>query len=134
MSATVSPELRAARRHARIRWAGVPLLLTGLAVVGLCFAQWLQGGSGYIIFIGFMGMGMGLASFGANHEATLAFSLRVENAGVESLPEKMSRELQEERTRNGEAVDALVPFPRTSLVLPLVAIGVQTFVAWYVLY
>ena len=134
MSPTVSLQLKAVRRHSRIRWTGVPLLVTGLSVVGLCFAQWLQGGSGYIIFIGLMGMGMGLASFGANHEATLAFALQVKRAGREELPEKIDRELRDERERNMEGIDAIQPFPRTSLALPFVAICIQFFVAWYVLY
>ena len=133
MSVSISPDLKAVKRHARIRWSGVPLLLSGLTVVGLCVAQWLQQGSGYIIFIALMGMGMGLASFGANHEATMAFALRVKRVGQEALPEKIETELQEECDRNADALDAIQPFPRTSVVLPFVALGIQAFVAWYVI-
>ena len=83
-------------RHARLRWAGVPLLITGLAIIGLCCANWLQGGSGYLVFLGFFGTGLGLAAFGANHETTMALAMQVKAQGTEPLPEDLSKELVEE--------------------------------------
>ena len=68
--------LGAIERHARLRWIGAPLLVTGLSLIGLCVADWLQGGSGYTILLGTLGTGMGLASFGANHEAVIALAAR----------------------------------------------------------
>jgi hypothetical protein len=109
-------------------------LITGLSIVGLCVATWLmQGTGGYLVFLGFLGTGLGLAAFGANHEATIALALRVKEQGVEELPENLAKELVEELQRDKDSTKALQAFPKTAMALPLVAVAVQAATAWLAL-
>ena len=113
MSSETALSLSQLQRHARLRWAGPPLLVSGLALVGLCIASYLQGGSGYPFFIGLLGMGLGLGSFGANHETAMALALQYTNHDAETpLPENIAKELKEELDRDSEATQNLQPFPR----------------------
>ena len=120
-------------RHAKLRWVGAPLLVTGLGLIGLCVADWLQGGSGYSILLGTLGTGMGLAAFGANHEAVIALAARHAESEEAPLPESLSQELSEELARDRAGTMALQAFPRTAMALPVVAIGVQALTAWIIL-
>ena len=134
MAQNQSADLRGVARHARLRWAGAPLLITGLSVVGLCVATWLmQGSGGYLVFLGLFGTGLGLAAFGANHEATMALALQVKEKGEAELPENLAAELVQELQRDRDGTIALRAFPKTAMALPLVAVAIQATTAWLVL-
>ena len=134
MTSQTASSLSLCQRHARLRWVGPPLLLSGLTMVGLCIASFLQGGSGYPFFIGLLGMGLGLGSFGANHETAMALALEYTTNDSETpLPKGIADELKEELERDSDATQNLRPFPKTAMILPLIALGVQGLTAWIVL-
>lgn len=130
MSATpaATPEaVGRAQRHATVRWAGAPLLFTGAGLLVASVVALAGGGSGWNIALSLFGTGLGLASFGANHDAAIAYLVQ---APRKALPAKLQAELDEELQRDRAGTLALKPVPGVALALPLVAILVQGFVAW----
>jgi len=123
---------RNAAFHARLRWAGAPLLLSGVALLLWAVGNASHGGSGLTVMIGMLGCGMGLASFGANHDTALALALEVhdqqDSAGL--LSEALSAEVTEELQSDRAGTMALRPSPRIAMALPAVALLVQLFVFW----
>lgn len=121
-----------ARFHARLRWVGAPLLLSGVVLLCWGIASVMGGGSAAMVFVCLFGTGLGLASFGANHDTALALALRAREAsGAEPvLVEALSAELDEELEQDRGEVLGLRPSPRIAMVIPLVALVVQGFVLW----
>ncbi len=126
MSAT-SAALSSAKRHATLRWAGAPLLLSGIGLLLAAFAGLASGGSGWNLAMGFFGTGLGLASFGSNHDAAIAYLQQADRA---ALPKNLAEELDEELERDRAGTMALKPVPAVAMILPMVAVGVQGFLAW----
>lgn len=117
-----------ARRHALLRWTGVPLLLTGFSLVGLALYTWSQGGAGINVGLSLFGTGLGLASFGANNDAALALAMRASEAG-ESLSASLTAELAAELKRDRAAVMGLKVSSSFALVVPLLAVALQVWAA-----
>lgn len=117
-----------ARRHALLRWTGVPLLLTGFALVGTALYAWSQGGQGINVGLSLFGTGLGLASFGANNDAALALAMRASEAG-ESLSASLTAELAAELKRDRAAIMGLKISSGFALVVPLVAVALQVWAA-----
>ena len=65
---------------------------------------------------------------GANHDTAMALAFRVRMKGGDQLTDALREELGTELERDGDAVARLKAAPRIALVLPLVAIAVQTWV------
>ncbi len=113
-------------RHARLRWVGAPLLMTGVGLLGMGVYGSFFGGSLWTVALGAFGTGLALASFGANHDAAMAFAFQ----GRESdLPRALKDELAEELEGDRDAVLTLRPAPRVAMVIPWVAVAVQIWVA-----
>jgi len=131
-SASASADAKQARFHARLRWAGAPLLLTGVLLLGWGVVSVMGGQSVTVIFIGFFGCGLGLASFGANHDTAMALALSARDAQGEEpvLSDELARELKEELDTDRGEVLSLRPSPRIAMVIPLVALLVQGFLLW----
>ena len=126
-------DLRAARRHAGLRWAGAPLLITGLAGLVGAVVAYAEGGAGVNIGLALFGTGLGLASFGANHDTAMALALRVSEAvrGEESaLPPALAEELRQELVADRAAVLDLRASPRVAFALPIAALLVQGLLLW----
>ena len=85
------------------------------------------GGSGLTVAFSFFGTGLGLASFGANHDAAMAYLVQADG---EAMPKPLRAELDEELDRDRAGTLALRPVPVVATLLPLVAAGVQAFVAY----
>lgn len=117
-----------ARRHALLRWTGVPLLFTGFSLVGLALYAWSQGGAGINVGLSLFGTGLGLASFGANNDAALALAMRASEAG-DALPPSLSAELTLELKRDRAAIMALKISSGFALVVPLLAVALQVWAA-----
>ena len=116
---------KSAVRHARLRWVGAPLLLTGVALLGTAIYQSLLGGSVWTAALGAFGTGLGLASFGANHDAAIAYAFQ----GRESaLPRALKEELAEELDADRNNVLSLRPAPKVAMTIPWVAVAVQGWV------
>ncbi len=130
--ADTASTLSAARRHAAWRWTGAPLLVTGGLLLLGALVGVIQGGSGFTVMLGFFGCGLSLASFGANHEAAVAYALQVRQAGAD-LPERLAADVAEELARDRSAALALRPSPVIAMVLPLAAVAVQAGVVWRLL-
>ncbi len=114
-----------AGRHARLRWIGAPLLLSGLALAGWAVHAAIGGATWWNVGFGMLGAGLALASFGANHDTAMAFSFRARDAG---LSEKLCAELDEELERDRDEIVGLSPTPKTGLVIPVIAVCIQAWV------
>ena len=121
MSGTVSKAVR----HARLRWTGAPLLLSGVVLLGYAIFGSLTGGSGWNVAFSVFGTCLGLASFGANHDAAMAFAFSGRDDG---LPHALNEELQEELERDREGVIEISPAPKIGFFMPFIAVGVQVWV------
>ena len=129
----MTAQLRKAKRHLLWRWSGAPLLVTGGLLVCLAFWALIRGGPGLPVMLGLLGVGMALASFGANHDTAmaLAFELRQTSSELpeEGSAERLMVELDEELVRDRDSVLALQATPRIALTVPWMAIGVQSATA-----
>jgi len=124
---TPAQALASARRHAALRWTGAPLFFTGVGLFIYAVVSFAAGGSAFNIALGLFGTGMGLASFGANHDAAIAFALQADHA---ALPKGLASEVDEEVERDKAAALALRPVPKVAMVMPLVALSVQAFASY----
>lgn len=124
-------DIQVAVRHARLRWIGAPLLLTGLLLVLLTVLQMVSGGPGWMVMLGLFGLGTALASFGANHDTAMAHAVRVRLHA--NLPVPLRDEVNAELARDRNDVMGLRPSVMAGLVVPVVCICVQGFVAWRLL-
>ena len=124
-------DARVATFHARLRWIGAPLLFSGALLLFWAVTAALRGGSGWLIMLGMLGTGMGLASFGANHDTAMASALRAQEGGSgAALPEELAREVAEELQKDRAELLSLRPSPRIAAVLPLVALAAQGYLLW----
>lgn len=132
MGQTASQDAKQAGFHAKLRWVGAPLLLSGVVLLLWGVLSVLQGGPVWVIFLGMFGSGLGLASFGANHDTAMSLALRVRDAEGEEpfLSEALSDELSEELEHSRAEVLAMRPSPRIATMLPLVALMAQGLLVW----
>jgi hypothetical protein len=113
-------------RHARLRWLGAPLLITGVGLLFYALYSTFVGGSGLTAAMAAFGTGLALATFGANHDTAMAYCF---SAREQSLPRALKDELAEELDRDREGLVSTRPSPKIGLVMPFVAISVQLWVA-----
>jgi hypothetical protein len=113
-------------RHARLRWIGAPLLLTGSSTLVLAVYRAFVGGSGWTVGLAAFGTGLALATFGANHDTAMAYGFA---AREEALPRALKDEINEELERNRGGIVDTRPAPRIGHVIPVVAFTVQAL-AW----
>ncbi|MFT4976962.1 MAG: hypothetical protein ACI8S6_002867 [Myxococcota bacterium] len=132
MSRVASRAAQQAQFHARLRWAGAPLLFSGVLLLGWAVVTLLQGGHVGLVLLGMFGTGLGLASFGANHDTALALALTAREQGGEEagLTDTLTAELVEELEVDRAEVLSLRPSPRIAMVIPMVALTVQCIVLW----
>lgn len=123
----MTEDVARATRHARLRWVGAPLLLSGLSLIGYAVYGWLTGGSGWTVAAACFGTGLALASFGANHDTAMGYALLAQDGG---LPPSIKDELEAELLRDRPGVMKMRPAPIVGMVMPVVAVGVQLFVLW----
>jgi hypothetical protein len=117
----------AAVRHSRLRWLGAPLLLTGaVLLIGAVYGS-LTGGSLLTVGLAMFGCGLSLAAFGANHDTAMALAFAGREEG---LPESLAEELDEELERDREGIVHGRPTPTVGMVMPVVAVAVQVWVAY----
>jgi len=125
--------VRFAVRHARWRWSGAPLLVTGAVLFMWALGDLARGGTGSTVLLSVFGTGMALASFGANHDAAMAMAVRWRSEAVGpaavQLPDNLRDELAEELERDRAGTLSLRASPKVALVLPFVTIAVQAWVA-----
>ncbi|MCB9779031.1 MAG: hypothetical protein H6742_10740 [Alphaproteobacteria bacterium] len=123
-----------ARRHAALRWSGVPLLLTGFALLAFGIYSTVRGGPWTNIPLGLLSSGLGLSAFGANHDTALAYAQEAyEGPERSQLDDKLRGELEAELERDRDAMHDLRPSPKVALAMPFVAVLVQAFVSWRLL-
>ncbi len=117
--------------HARLRWVGAPLLLSGFVMLMWALSLAARGGSMLTVMLGLFGCGMSLASFGANHDTALALAIRSRSGSDGGqLSQKLAREVAGELEVDRSGTMALRASPRIAMVLPLVALLVQSLVFW----
>ncbi|NOY25261.1 MAG: hypothetical protein GXP62_05255 [Oligoflexia bacterium] len=129
--------LAMARRHAMLRWTGVPLVVIGAGLLVFSLIQAARGDALWTtIPHALLGLGLGLAAFGANHDTALALAWEIRSnssAGAETpggpLQDELDRELEADRT----AVMALRASPRVALLMPFIALLVQVWLLWRLL-
>lgn len=126
--AEIARPVSLAVRHARWRWAGAPLLLSGAGLLMLAVAQLAQGGSFFTLGLCLFGTGLALASFGANHDTAIAMCVKATQTGARTaLPAPLLSELEEELQRDRAGTLGLKAVPRIALAMPFIAIAVQGF-------
>jgi hypothetical protein len=118
-----------AARHASLRWAGAPLLALGTLLLLAAIVLVAQGQPWSLIPHGLLSTGLGLAAFGANHDAALALSLRARRE-KQPLPAALSDELDAELARDRAGTLGLHASPGVALAMPAVALLVQGWLAW----
>ena len=121
----MTSSVKSAVRHARLRWVGAPLLLSGIALLGTAVYQSFFGGSPWTVAMGAFGTGLALASFGANNDAAIAFAFQ---GREDELPRALKDELAEELDSDRDGVLRLRPAPKVAMVIPWVAAAVQGWV------
>ena len=113
-------------RHAKIRWVGAPLLLSGVGLLGFAVSSVFAGGSLLTVGLGMFGCGLSLAAFGVNHDTAMALSFANRNG---DLPEPLLDELKAELERDRDGIVHGRPTPKVALAMPLVAVSIQAWVA-----
>lgn len=122
----------AAARHAALRWIGAPLLITGLCLLFWALLGLAGGGPWLDVGLGLCGTALSLASFGVNNDTALSLALQAQESrhGDSSpLGPRLADELAAELARDRAAVGELRAAPILSLIMPLVAAGVQVLLA-----
>jgi len=126
----MTDDVARATRHARLRWIGAPLLLSGFSLIAYAAYCWLTGGSGWTVAAACFGTGLALASFGANHDTAMGYALAAQDTG---LSPSLRDELEAELARDRAGVLKARPTPTIGIVMPFLAVGVQAFVLWRLL-
>ena len=111
--------------HAKLRWIGAPLLLTGVGLLGKAVYDAFFLGPLWLVAVAALGAGLALASFGANHDTAMGLAYQGREAG---LPLDLKDELDAELERDREGVLALRPTPAIAKCIPVVAVCIQVFV------
>ncbi len=111
--------------HAKLRWLGAPLLLTGVGLLGKAIYDAFFLGPLWLAAVAALGAGLALASFGANHDTAMGLAYQGREAG---LPLDLKDELDAELERDREGVLALRPTPTIAKCIPFVAVCIQVFV------
>ena len=118
--------------HARARWLGILLALLGLLLflAALAFAL-LERGTWGELLIPFAATGLGLAVFGTHNDTTLA--ILQEYRGRVSLPDALSREMDQEFIFHRLELSELKATPRTAWVMTALAFAAQGWALFTVL-
>ena len=111
--------------HARIRWVGAPLLLSGIGLLGKAVYDAFFLGPLWLAAVAALGTGLALASFGANHDTAMGLAYQGRESG---LPLDLKDELDAELEKDRDGVLALRPTPTIAKVIPVIALGIQVFV------
>jgi len=130
-AARTAPDVTIAVRHARLRWLGAPLLITGFLVLLSAALSMAAGGSGWHVMIGMFGTGTALATFGANHDTAMVHALR--SREDPALPAHLVKEIDGELKRDRGDTLALRPSVWAGFLVPFLAIGAQCWVGWQLL-
>jgi hypothetical protein len=122
-------ELDQALLCTRLRWVGVPLLALGALMAVSAILMVATGRPWTLIPHGLLASGLALASFGANHDSAMALAWSARGQGA-SLPEALGQELDAELARDRQAVLSLRASPKVAMGIPVLALGVQIWLAW----
>ena len=106
--------------HAKLRWLGAPLLLTGVGLLGKAVYDAFFLGPLWLAAVAALGAGLALASFGANHDTAMGLAYQGREAG---LPLDLKDELDAELERIERAF-MLRPTPAIAKCIPLLCIQV----------
>lgn len=113
--------------YRNLRWAGLPLLFTGVCLLLLAIAMVATGQAPWHrILLGMLATGTGLASFGVPNDTALALMKHHPSA----LDDAMKAELSQERTRRAEALASVGPQPRLAHVMPLLSLSASALLLW----
>jgi hypothetical protein len=105
--------------------------VTGALLLVLAALKAVSGGSGWVVMLGCFGLGTALASFGANHDTALAHAVRVRADA--NLPVSLREEVDAELARDRDEVMGLRPSAIAGMVVPLVCVAAQSYIAWRLL-
>ena len=124
MGNAVDSAVAGAALHARLRWVGAPLLLTGVGLLGKAVYDAFFLGPLWLVAVAALGAGLSLASFGANHDTAMGLAYQGREAG---LPLDLKDELDAELEKDRDGVLALRPTPTIAKVIPVIAVCIQVF-------
>ena len=128
----MSPEKLSNRSafHIRYRWVGLPLFFFGLVLLGMALLSVPQ--HGFLkVLLSMAGTGLGLASFGVNHDTGVAYAVQVQSMSRTDLLSDSAREELEEDMRIARAETlSLRPARMAGIIVPWVSLSLQTYVAF----
>lgn len=122
-----------ASRHASLRWLGVPLFFFGVVLVVLAVIAVVGGAPWTRIPLALLATGLGLAAFGSNNDTALALAMEARRVAPDRLPESLAAELEDELEQDRAAAMNLHPTPKVALVMPVLALALQGWLAWLLL-
>ena len=115
-----------AEKHIRMRWIGVPLLVSGLVLFLIAIQSFWISGSIFPVLLGTACALMGLTCFGVNHDTAICFAMEAQRADdTLRFSPQLQTELEEEMRRDRADVLALQSNPKIALFLPIVVVIVQ---------
>ena len=112
----------AARRHARLRWVGAPLLATGVLLLLTAGVRSFGPGPVGPALLAVGGCLLALTSFGVNHDSALAYTRDAGPAADPALRLELDAALDKDRP----GTLALRAAPAMGFVIPVLAVLVQS--------
>ena len=112
----------AARRHARLRWVGAPLLATGVLVLLTAGVRSFGPGPVGPALLAVGGCLLALTSFGVNHDSALAYTRDAGPAADPALRLELDAALDKDRP----GTLTLRAAPAMGFVIPVLAVLVQS--------
>ena len=143
----MSNQLKSAEMHIKIRWVGVPFLITGLFILITATLHLSgPGGSWFTLLLGVASSLGSLTVFGVNHDTAVALGIELANSTnsrstdvqqatafsdfEKQATPQLCNEVFAELKRNRTEALSLRPSPKSALLIPIIVLGVQIFASW----
>ena len=115
-----------AEKHIRLRWVGVPLLVSGLILFVIALQSFLGSGPFFPVLFGIACSLMGLTCFGVNHDTAICLAMEAQrDDDTLRFSPQLQQELEEELQRNRADALALQSNPKVGLFLPIFVVAFQ---------
>ena len=138
--------LRSAEMHIKLRWVGVPLLLSGIFLL-ITAVLYLgnPSGSWFSLLLGVASSLGALSAFGVNHDTAVSLGVEIVNSSnphqddsqlsepsafEDRASAQLLKEVELELKRNRTEALNLRPSPISAMVIPVIVVGIQLLASW----